>query len=86
MVLILKLDVMGYVKAMIGFGSWVFLLLSAVNWRYFYRAWDGKERKGMDEGGEEKTKKGSDGLMAWWVKKKVNLDFQRERERECVLL
>ena len=44
-----------------------------------YHAWDGKEREGMDKGGEEKTKKGSNGLMG---EEESEFGFW-EREREC---
>ena len=47
-----------------------------------YHAWDGKEREGMDKGGEEKTKKGSNGLMG---EEESEFGFW-ERERERVLL
>ena len=39
------------------------LIQSFLRWRQIYHAWDGKEREGMNEGGEEKREKVSDGLM-----------------------
>ena len=58
------------------------LIQSFLRWRQINRAWDGKEREGMDEGGEEKTKKGSessDGLMG---EEESEFGFwERERER-----
>ena len=43
---------------------------------FFFFAWDGREREGMDEGDERDT--GSDGLRS------KNKRRKRERERECV--
>ena len=40
----------------------------------------------MDEGGEEKTKKGSDGLMGEEESEFGFSERERERERESVLL
>ena len=60
------------------------LIQSFLRWRQIYRAWDGKEREGMDEGGEEKTKKGSDGLIGEEESEFGFSERERERERECV--
>ena len=55
-----------------------------MRWRQIYHAWDGKEREGMDEGGEEKREKISDGLMG---EEESEFGFwERERERESELL
>ena len=64
------------------------LIQSFLRWRQIYRAWGGKEREGMDKGGEEKTKKGSNGLIGeeesefgFWERER-----ERERERATIIL